>query len=241
MGVGAYSVQQSASFRNLLLARLSHADRDRLMPHLTLVSLAPRMALVSPGDAIERCYFFESGVASVIATTPDGRQAEIGIIGREGMVDVAAVMGGKHTPLEVLVQMPGEAFAIPTGEVARLTDNSRDFRRLLLGFVHSFLIQVSQTALATVTLNIQDRLARWLLMSCDRSESDSFPITHEFLSLMLGVRRAGVTDALGALADAGFIATARGQITILDRSGIEKQVGDSYGIPEANYRELVGD
>ena len=109
------------------------------------------------------------------------------------------------------MQMPGDAFTIPTGEVVRLCDDSRDFRRLLLGFAHSFLIQVSQTALATVTLNIQDRLARWLLMSCDRSDSDSFPITHEFLSLMLGVRRAGVTDALGSLADAGYIATTRGQ------------------------------
>ncbi len=234
-------MQRPASFRNRLLARLSDADRDRLLPHLTFVQLPQRMQLVTPGKTIERCYFFESGVASVVSTTPDGRQAEIGIIGREGMVDVAAVMGGKRTPLEVFIQMPGEAYAIPTGEVARFADESREFRRLLLGFAHSFLIQVSQTALATVTLNIQDRLARWLLMSCDRSESDSFPITHEFLSLMLGVRRAGVTDALGALAESGYIATTRGQITILDRDGIEKRVGSSYGIPEANYRELVGD
>lgn len=234
-------MQQSASFRNLLLARLSDADRDRLTPHLALVTLAPRMALVTPGETIERCYFFESGAASVISSTPDGRQAEVGIIGREGMVDVSAVMGGKHSPLEVIVQMPGEAYALPAGEVTRLADDSRDFRRLLLGFAHSFLIQVSQTALATVTLNIHDRLARWLLMSCDRSESDGFPITHEFLSLMLGVRRAGVTDALGSLADAGYIATSRGQITILNRAGLEKRVGESYGIPEANYRELVGD
>ncbi len=234
-------MQQVSSFRNLLLARLSDADRERLLPHLTLVTMSARLPLVTPGERIERCFFFESGVASVISTTPDGRQAEIGIIGREGMVDVAAVMGGSHTPLEVFVQMPGEAFAIPTGEVARFADESRDFRRLLLGFAHSFLIQVSQTALATVTLNIPDRLARWLLMSCDRSESDSFPITHEFLSLMLGVRRAGVTDALGSLADAGHIATSRGQITILNRDGLVKRVGESYGIPEANYRELVGD
>lgn len=233
-------MQQSVGFRNFLLARLSDADRNRLTPHLSLVKMTPRMPLIGPGEPIERCYFFESGVASVISTTPDGRQAEIGIIGREGMVDVAAVMGGKRTPLEVFVQMPGAAYAVPTAEVARLTDDSRDFRRLLLGFAHSFLIQVSQTALATVTLNIQDRLARWLLMSCDRSESDSFPITHEFLSLMLGVRRAGVTDAIGALADAGFITTTRGRITILNRAALEKRVGDSYGIPEANYRELVG-
>ena len=90
-----------------------------------------------------------------------------------------------------------------------------------------------------MTLNIEDRLARWLLMSCDRSEHDTFPITHEFLSLMLGVRRAGVTDALGNLQAAGYISTSRGQITIENRKGLEQRAGDSYGIPEANYRDLV--
>ncbi len=199
------------------------------------------MPLVRPGETIERCYFFESGVASVISSNADGKQAEIGIIGREGMVDVAAVMGGDSSPLEVFVHMPGEAYAIPTPDLIAIAEESRDFRRLLLGFAHSFLIQVSHTALATVTLNIEDRLARWLLMSCDRSDSDTFPVTHEFLSLMLGVRRAGVTDALNKLAAAGLIATSRGQITILNRNALEKRAGDSYGIPEANYRELVGD
>lgn len=199
------------------------------------------MPLVRPGETIERCYFFESGIASVISGNADGKQAEIGIIGREGMVDVAAVMGGASSPLEAFVQMPGEAYVIPTAELAAIIDESRDFRRLLLGFAHSFLIQVSHTALATVTLNIEDRLARGLLMSCDRSDSDTFPVTHEFLSLMLSVRRAGVTDALNKLAAAGLIATSRGQITILDRTGLEKRAGDTYGAPEANYRELVGD
>ena len=199
------------------------------------------MPLVTPGKPIERCYFLESGVASVVSTTSDGKQAEIGIIGREGMIDVVTVMGGASSPLEVFMQMPGDAYSIPTGELVALADESRSFRRLLLGFAHSFLIQVSHTALATVTLNIEDRLARWLLMSCDRLERDSFPVTHEFMSLMLGVRRAGVTDALGSLAAAGHIATSRGQITILDRRGLEKRAGDSYGIPEANYRDLVGD
>ena len=234
-------MQQSGSFRNRLLARLTNVDRARILPHLTLTSLSPRMALVTPGKVIERCYFLESGVASVVSTTADGKQAEIGIIGREGMVDVATVMGGATSPLEVFMQLPGEAYVISTAEVVAMADESRDFRRLLLGFAHSFLIQVSLTVLATITLNIEDRLARWLLMTCDRLEIDSFPVTHEFLSLMLGVRRAGVTDAVGSLQTAGFIATSRGQITILDRKGLEKRAGDSYGIPEANYRDLVGD
>lgn len=238
--IGGVIVQQlPAIFRNRLLARLNQADRERIAPHLTRIALPQRMALVAPDAPIERCYFLESGVASVIATTADGKQAEIGLIGREGMVDVSAVMGGAVTPLEVLVQISGEAYAIPTAEVRTMCDESRDFRRLLLGFAHSFLIQVSHTALATVTLTIEDRLARWLLMSGDRSESSSFPMTHEFLSLMLGVRRAGVTDALGSLAAAGFISTTRGQITIIDRKGLEERAGDSYGVPEDNYRSLV--
>lgn len=214
-------------------------DRERIASHLTLVSLAQRTSLVTPGGPIPRCYFFESGVASVISNTADGKQAEIGIIGREGMVDLAAVLGGKSTPLEVFVHIPGEAYAIATSEVVRLVDESRDFRRLVLGFAHSFLIQVSQTALATASRTVEDRLARWLLMTCDRLESDSFQMTHEFLSLSLGVRRAGVTDALNSLRSAGFIATSRGQITVNDRRGLEERAGDSYGVPETNYRELV--
>lgn len=231
--------QLRANFRNQLLARLDPSDRERIKPHLTLVTLAQRTPLVTPGEPIPRCYFFESGVASVISNTADGKQAEIGIIGREGMVDLAAVLGGKSTPLEVFVHIPGEAYAIATSEVVRLVDESREFRRLVLGFAHSFLIQVSQTALATASRTVEDRLARWLLMTCDRLESDSFQMTHEFLSLSLGVRRAGVTDALNSLRSAGFIATTRGQITVNDRRGLEERAGDSYGVPEANYRELV--
>jgi len=233
-------VDQAGTFRNQLLARLTDVDRARILPHLTLTSIPSRMPLVTPGKLIERCYFLEAGVASVVSTTADGKQAEIGIIGREGMIDVVIVMGGVSSPLEVFMQMPGDAYSIPTAELVAMVDDSRSLRRLLLGFAHSFLIQVSHTALATVTLRIEDRLARWLLMTCDRLETDSFPVTHEFMSLMLGVRRAGVTDALGSLAAAGHIATSRGQITILDRTGLEKRAGDSYGIPEANYRDLVG-
>jgi CRP-like cAMP-binding protein len=233
--------QNSASYQNQLLARLSPANLARIAPHLALVPLPMRMPLVNPGQPIERCYFLESGIASVVSTNAEGKQAEVGIIGREGMVDVAAVMGGVTTPLEVFVQMAGEAYAVPTSEVAAMADDSRDFRRLLLGFAHSFLIQVSHTALATVTLNLEDRLARWLLMSCDRAESDTFPVTHEFMSLMLGVRRAGVTDALNSLAGDGYIATSRGQITMLNRKGLEDRVGESYGVPESNYRDMVED
>ena len=231
--------QKLASANNRLLARLTVADRRNIAPHLTMVHLPQRMSLVTPGEPIPRCYFFESGVASVVSNTPDGRQAEIGIIGREGMVDIAAVMGGNRTPLEVFVQIPGDAYSLATAEVARLADESRDFRRLLLGFAHSFLVQVAQTALATASLKIENRLARWLLMSHDRSVSSTFPITHEFLSLMLGVRRAGVTAALGSLQAEGSITTSRGQITIVDRKGLEQRAGDSYGIPEENYRNLI--
>ena len=233
--------QPLATFKNRLLRRVEPADLARLTPHLTRVSLAQRMSLVASGEPIERCYFLESAVASVVTTTADGKQAEVGLVGREGMVDVAAVMGAERAPLDVLIQMPGDAFSIPTSEVIALFDDSRSFRRLLLGFAQGFLVQVAQTALASVALKIEDRLARWLLMTSDRSESSSFPITHEFLSLMLGVRRAGVTDALNSLVAAGFIATSRGQIIILDRKGLEDRAGASYAVPDALYRIPLDD
>lgn len=233
-------MQHDGNFQNRLLARLTDADRARLIPHLTLTSLPSRTLLVTPGKMIERCYFLESGVVSVVLTTADGKQAEIGIIGREGMIDVVTVMGASTGPLEIFMQMPGDAYSVPTSELVAIADESPTFRRLLLGFAHRFMIQISHTVLATITLNIEDRLARWLLMNCDRLDSDSFSVTHEFMSLMLGVRRAGVTDALGSLAAAGHIATSRGQITVLDRKGLEKRAGDSYAMPEANYDQLVG-
>lgn len=227
-----------ASFKNGLLARLDSADLARLAPHLSHVELTFKMPLVSPNEPIARCYFPESGIASVVTTTADGKQAEIGVVGREGMVDVAAVMG-ERTPFEIFVQMTGEAFAVPTKEVVALFDESRGFRRLLLGYAHSLLIQASQTALANVALRIEDRLARWLLMNSDRADSPSFPTTHEFLSLMLGVRRAGVTNALSALVTAGYICTSRGQITIIDRKGLEDRARDTYRVPEDYYRIQV--
>ena len=233
--------QPLASFRNRLLSRLEPDDLARLSPHLTRLTLTQRMPLVASGEPIERCYFLESAVASVVTTTADGKQAEVGLVGREGMVDVATVMGADRTPLDVFIQMPGDAFAVPTSEVIAVFDGSRAFRRLLLGFAHSFLVQVAQTALASVALTIEDRLARWLLMTSDRSESSSFEITHEFLSLMLGVRRAGVTDALNSLVAAGYIATSRGQIIIIDRGGLEERAGASYGAPDSVHRIPLND
>ncbi len=236
---GEIVLSRPADYRNRLLAQLTPADLDRIEPHLTHISLPQRTQLVTPNVRIERCFFLESGVASVVASSADGKQTEVGIIGREGMVDVSTVMGKAISPLQIFIQIPGEGYAIRTSEVVAMTEKSPDFMRLVLGFAHSFLIQISYTALATATLSIENRLCRWLLMSFDRSESSSIPMTHEFLSLMLGVRRAGVTDALNSLVGAGLIVTSRGHITIVNRKGLEERAMDNYGIPEANYRALV--
>ncbi len=224
----------SSTYRNRLLGRLRPEDLARLEAAMTPVILPQRYQLIPPNQPITTCYFLDTGVASVTLATADGRQAEIGVIGSEGMIDAAVAMGATHSPLEVFMQLPGTGHAVPSADVVMLSQESAHFRGVLLAFANSFVIQISQSLLAALTLTVEGRLSRWLLMSCDRSASDSIPMTHEFLSLMLGARRAGVTDALNRLKAAGLIKTSRGAIAIVDRGGLGARAGDSYAVQRRN-------
>ncbi len=228
----------STPYRNRLLRRLNPADLERIEASMQPLVLPQKKQLVDPNKTIETCFFLESGVASVTSTTVEGKQAEIGIIGAEGMVDIAIVLGMDESPLEVFMQIPGAGYAVPASEIAALSHESPHFRSAMLFFAHTFLIQISQSLLAALTMTLESRLSRWLLMSRDRACSDTFPMTHEFLSLMLGVRRAGVTDALNNLVSQGLIRTRRGEITIVNRKGLEARAGDSYALQQRNYRAL---
>ena len=225
----------SFTYRNCLLAQIKAGDLARLELSMTPAVLAQRCHLVRPNEPIATCYFLETGVASVTLATPDGRQAEIGIIGSEGMINSAVAMGATDSPLEVFMQIPGSGHAIPTADVVALAEDSPHFRGVLLAFTNSFMIQIAQSLLAALTLTLDGRLARWLLMSWDRSASNTVPMTHEFLSLMLGVRRAGVTDALNRLKTAGLIKTSRGAIAIVDRDGLGARAGGSYALQRRNF------
>jgi CRP-like cAMP-binding protein len=225
---------------NRLLASLSTDDFGLLEPHLEPVTLGLRKHLERPNRRIDAVYFPEAGFASVVAVQPNGKQVEVGLIGNEGMTGLPIVLGNHRSPHATYVQSPGTGQCIPATALRKATRSSVSLRDSLLKFVQAFGVQTTHTAICNVQSKLDVRLARWLLMAQDRIEGDTIPLTHEFLSLMLGVRRPGVTEALQALREKGLISYGRGQITVKDRKGMERMAGKAYGVPESEYRRLIG-
>jgi len=225
---------------NGLLATLSVHDLSLLEPQLEPVPLPVRTCLAELNRPVEHVYFLEQGIASVVASTPQGRRIEVGIIGREGLTGLPVLLGTDRTPHTCFVQTPGAGWRIQADDLRRAMAASASLHQHLLRFVQAFLVQMGQTALANASHVLGQRLARWLLMCHDRVDGDELATTHEFLSLMLGVRRAGVTVALQAFEERGLIATQRGQVTVLNRARLEAVAGDSYGAAEAEYERLIG-
>ncbi len=234
------SDDSTSTFRNRLLCALSPADIALLTPHLRLVTLKLRQELEQPGRPIRRAYFIEHGIASVVSVGIGRHRVETGLIGPEGMTGVMVLLGNHQSPNATFVQAAGSALAIEADALRVALEKSGSLRRLLLKYVQAFLVQTAQTAVANASLTLECRLARWLLMTQDRLGQNKVPMTHEFLSVMLGVRRAGVTEALHALEGKRAIRAMRGEIAILDRRVIEKRTGALYGLPEAEYERLLG-
>jgi CRP-like cAMP-binding protein len=225
---------------NKLLASLASDDFDLLAPHLKSVTLELRKSLERPNRRIETVYFPEAGFASVVAVQSNGKQVEVGLIGREGMTGLPIVFGNHRSPHATYIQAPGTGRCIPATELREATQASLSLRDSLLKFVQAFGVQTTHTAVSNAQSRLDVRLARWLLMAHDRIGEDTLTLTHEFLSLMLGVRRPGVTEALHALREHGLISYGRGLITVENRKGLERKAGTAYGTPEAEYRRLIG-
>ncbi len=219
---------------------MSPTDLALLLPHLQPVAMPLLTDMERPNRRIEAIYFMESGIASVVAVQPDGTKVEVGLIGPEGISGTAVILGGDQSPNATYMQVAGEAQRITADELRAAMKASESLRALLLKFVQVFMVQTAYTAIANARAHIDQRLARWLLMAHDRTRDDALPLTHEFLSLMLGVRRAGVTVALQSLKRRNLIDSGRNQIVILNRKGIERMAGGSYGVPEKEYRRLLG-
>jgi CRP-like cAMP-binding protein len=185
-------------------------------------------------------YFPENALGSVVALTREGRRIEVGLFGRDGMSAPSLLHGADRSPLETFTQVPGPAFQIAVAPLREVIALSPSFAALLLRYVEAFNVQVSHTVVANGIYTLEERLARWLLMTHDRLDGDDLPLVQEFLAMMLAVRRAGVAEALQALQEAGVIKAARGLITIVNRARLEEIAGGSYGQPEAEYRRLVG-
>jgi CRP-like cAMP-binding protein len=228
----------SSSFHNRILAQLTPDDLALLGPHLEPVEVVLRQGLEAHNRPIAHAYFLESGIASVVANGPPERTIEVALIGREGMTGLPIVLGTDRSPYETYIQVAGTGHRLPADALRSALENSASFRQVCLRFVHVFMIQAAHTALANGRGKLEERLARWLLMAHDRTDGDELAVTHEFLSLMLGVRRAGVTVALNMLETHGLIRGERGTVVILDRKGLIELTNGFYGAPEAEARRL---
>lgn len=189
----------SPSVRNRLLAALLPADLALLQPHLQPVGLAVKKDIEWPNRRIDTVFFMDAGFASVVAVQSDDTKVEVGLIGCEGMSGTAVVLGGDQSPHSTYIQPAGEGQRMAANELRKAIDASHSLRTLLLKFVQVFTVQTAHTAIANARARITQRLARWILMAHDRIGGNDLPLTHEFLALMLGVRRAGVTEAVQSL------------------------------------------
>ena len=217
------NVTQSWVFRNTILASLPVDERLALQPHLSRVRLISGQILHEPGERIANVFFIEHGLASVMALTDDRRERlEIGLIGRDGMTGLQAVLGpDASTYNSIMVQAAGDAHRLPASVYHDVTRRTPVLRRLLFQALEIFIAQISQTAVCYRQHVLSQRLAKWLLAARDRASKDELPLTQEFLAMMLGVQRPSVTIAVEALHKAGLIRSSRGHIIIEDRGGLE--------------------
>jgi CRP-like cAMP-binding protein len=228
-------------FRNRILSRLKPDDLDLFRPDLEPIQLDLRQSLEIPNQSITHAYFPSDGLASIVAEDRKSRQSEIGIVGFEGMTAMSVLLENEQSPNNTYMQIAGAGHRLGVVPLRGAMAKSESLRRRLLRYVHAFTIQMSQTALANSKMRVDARLARWLLMAHDRVERNDIELTHEFLALMLGVRRAGVTEALQDLESRGLIRALRGKLTILRRKDLEIVANGSYGVPEAEYERLMAE
>jgi CRP-like cAMP-binding protein len=225
---------------NQLLGALSPGLREQLAAVMEPLELKYRNVLFRPNESQNYVYFPLSGVISMLAiTAEESTGVEIASVGREGMANVNLFLGIDHAQVEALVQVPGRAVRLSGEALRRFTANGGELSQMLLRYTSAFLGQLSQSVACNRLHPLEERCARWLLMMHDRA-GDQFPITHEFLSNMLGVRRATVTVAAGILQKAGLIRYTRGKMTILDRAKLEEASCECYGIVRDMFERMVG-
>lgn len=225
---------------NLLLATIGSDDRALLAPHLTRYPVTRRQVLVSADTAIEHVWFLESGVASIVSMLGDQIQTEVGIFGREGFAGTPLLLGSEISPHEVFMQIEGDSgLRMDRAPFLAAVERSVTLRTTLLRYVQTMMIQAAHSTVSNAHQRIEARLARWLLMCHDRNAGDEIAVTHEFMAMMIGAERSGVTVSLHVLEGAGMIRSTRGRVIILDRRLLEELAGDTYGRAEAEYRRLI--
>ncbi len=236
----AASLSSAFTPRNRLLVALPPEDLARLRPRLEPVELELRKIIYAADEPITAVYFPESGWISMIAVLVDGNSAEVGIVGFEGLIGLPVLLGSDRSATEAIVQAPGIFLRLGVDAFREELDRSSAFRTLLLRYALAFQLQVTQTAACNGHHALEQRLARWLLAAHDRAEDDGFPMTQEFLAMMLCVHRPGVTVAARLLQQAGLIRYGSGHITVIDRAGLEAVACECYGAVTREFERLFG-
>ena len=229
------------SFRNELLAALAPGDIERLRPQLGRVTLVHDQVLHEQGDPIEDVFFMEAGLASLTADTLDNGAVEVGLTGWEGLVGATVLLNPEARAVhKAFVQVPGAAWRMRAAVLRQAVEDSSTLRDRCLRYVQFLMVQTAQSAACNARHDVPERLARWLLMTHDRVDGDELPLRQDFLSLMLGVRRAGVSVAASTLQSGGLIRQSRGRITVLDRAGLEAASCDCYNVVQKSQKQILG-
>lgn len=226
---------------NNLLAALPEPIRGRLFPHLELVEMPLGEVLYESGCQLHYVYFPTTSIVSLLYVMEDGASAEIAVVGKEGILGVAIFMGGETTPSRAIVQSGGHGFRLRAQLLKDEFNRAGPMMHLLLRYTQALITQMSQTAVCNRHHSVHQQLCRWLLLSLDRLPSSKLTMTQELIANMLGVRREGVTEAAGKLQNAGLILYSRGQITILDRPGLEAQACECYQVVKKEFDRLLPD
>lgn len=220
---------------NRILSSLPAEDLERISPHLEKVDLYHGQILYHMGERIEYVYFPVNSMISLVSQMVNGGNVEVGVIGFEGMGGLPVVLGVRESPHQMMVQIHDGAMRMRVAELEREFKRGGALHDLLLRYTQSLMIMTSQAAACNAAHGLSERLARWLLMSHDRCVGDELPLTQDFISLMLGVRRAGVSETASILQNEGLIKYRRGHITILDREGLEDYACECYGIIKMEF------
>jgi CRP-like cAMP-binding protein len=232
-------VTPQTDIRNRFLRALSPEDYRLFAEYLVPVALPRRMNLIEENRPIERVFFPEGGLASIVALTPDREMIEVGIFGFEGLSDFVLRPGEDRVPLRTFMQIEGAGWQVDAAPYAHALHTSDTFMSAVMRYEQYKAVQFAYTALSNGSYTLLERLARWILMTQDRV-GDEIHITHEYLAMMLAVRRAGVTESVHLLEGQHLIRATRGTVTVIDRDGLKAMADGSYGVPEALYERLIG-
>jgi CRP-like cAMP-binding protein len=226
--------------KNQLLARLPPSEYQRLAPEMKAVHLPVKQILYNAYASINYVYFPIDGVVSAMTIMDDGSAIEVATIGNEGIAGLGAFIGGETSPYEVMVQVEGDAMRMSAEVLKKEADKDGPLRKLLALYNIALQTQIGYSVACNGLHTIEKRCCRWLLMTQDRIESNVLPLTHEFLSIMLGVRRASVTEVLQPLQEQGLIQSERGKIRVLDRKGLEAVSCECYRRTKEEFVRLFG-